>query len=456
MKRIRAHETLLALMCAAATAGQAQTLSSVQASASCSQYSIAAAGAGAGEVEYDLTLAGSETLKVTGSMAATPDSRGRFQVRDTKPLRMPAGKTTLSGSARLLSDGRTVSSVPIRFLRGTVPCSSAAPAASCTAPSSISSNFNGTSIAGGTYIWFNSNFKASGVPSSGATVSFTGGTIQFTADQPYTLSVPAGRIVFSPAATCATTTFDSLSNTWMTTVPLSGSDEIFLSGLAFLVPSSFAQVGGKVKGPVTWSGVFGTNTPGVTMNWKWSAAVYTTFSTDYNLIAVKPTHSEACAYPNSHHAGTPEGIDPVSGKPYTKFVTGGARGGGGSNFTGSWSGTGKAVPTCTNPETFCLTMLKEMQQLNGTFLPEPNWQFDVLNPNGTTSTFFTDTTGKVEVCQLPAGGYTVSEPLPENVSVIGLVVNGVFLVPEPTYSFTWAAGQQEPVILFQNTRNTPQ
>ena len=41
-------------------------------------------------------------------------------------------------------------------------------------------------------------------------------------------------------------------------------------------------------------------------------------------------------FPNSYHAGTPE---------YRKdYVIGGARGGGGSNYTGSLSGTKSKVP----------------------------------------------------------------------------------------------------------------
>jgi hypothetical protein len=138
-----------------------------------------------------------------------------------------------------------------------------------------------------------------------------------------------------------------MSNTWNTTVPLSGSDEIFLSGLAFPVPASFANAGGRVYGPVTWQGTFGASTDGITISWKWGAAVYSTFSTDYNLLGVKPTHSNSCLYINSDHAGTPEGIDPVTGLTFKNFVNGGARGGGGSNWTGSWSGTVNTV-ACSN------------------------------------------------------------------------------------------------------------
>ena len=81
----------------------------------------------------------------------------------------------------------------------------------------------------------------------------------------------------------------------------------------------------------------------MSINWKWGAAVYTSFSTEYNNLAIKPTHSNSCLLRNSDHAGTPEGISPT-GMSFQRFVIGGARGGGGSNFTGGWSGTQKITP----------------------------------------------------------------------------------------------------------------
>ncbi len=213
---------------------------------------------------------------------------------------------------------------------------------SCDASSTVVSNFNGTPIQGGNYIWFNANFTASGIPSTGATISFTGSTVTFTADQSYTVAVPNAAVTFDPNAACSSTTFDTLTNTWRTTVPIGGSDEIFLTGLAFPVPASF---GGRVQGPVTWTGQFASDAAGVSATWKWGAAVYRVFSTDYNLLGIKPTHTRACLYNNSDHAGTPEGVDPGSGQPYKSFVAGGARGGGGSNWTGSWSATG-GVSVC--------------------------------------------------------------------------------------------------------------
>jgi hypothetical protein len=220
---------------------------------------------------------------------------------------------------------------------------------SCPAQSTNISNFNGTAIQPGSFIWLNANFTASGIPSTGATISFAASTVTFTADQAYTVNVPKAAVTFDPNAACAFTTFDTQSNTWTTTVPLAGSDEIFLTGVVFPVPAGFAAVNGKVQGPVTWQGSFSSDTAGISVAWKWSAAVYNVFSLDYNVLGIKPTHTRTCLYNNSDHAGTPEGVDSNSGRPFKAFVTGGARGGGGSEWTGSWSGT-QGVQVCANPQ----------------------------------------------------------------------------------------------------------
>ena len=58
------------------------------------------------------------------------------------------------------------------------------------------------------------------------------------------------------------------------------------------------------------------------------------------MLNLKPTHTNACNVNNGDHAGTPEA------KAFQQCVTGGARGGGGSNFTGSWSGTVSTGQLC--------------------------------------------------------------------------------------------------------------
>jgi hypothetical protein len=203
----------------------------------------------------------------------------------------------------------------------------------CDAFSSIVSNFNGTTIAGNNYIWFNSIVKVSGLGSNPAIILFNESEIQFTANGTnYELSVPNTEIVFSPTATLATTNF--VGGKWVTTVPSNYTGNVFLSGLAYKVPD-----GGLPGGinPVTWSGYFSTDTSDVTVQWKWAAAVYTQFSTDYTLLGVKPIDGDKLnEYTNSDHAGTPE--------YFKSHVIGGARGGGGSNYTGSYSGTKSKTP----------------------------------------------------------------------------------------------------------------
>jgi hypothetical protein len=211
--------------------------------------------------------------------------------------------------------------------------SSAAAAESCT--SANGSNFNGNAIAGGNFIWFNAVVKVKGVDvGSGTTIELAGSTISFAAGATtYLLNVPDSVIVFSPAASEASTSFDG--TTWTTVVPASFSQNVFLDGLSFQVP-----VGGLPGGvnPVTWSGTFLSSTPGATVEWQWGAAVYTQFSTDSAALGVKPVDGDKSnPYQNSDHAGTPEN--------FKHFVTGGARGGGGSNWTGSYSGT-SAAATC--------------------------------------------------------------------------------------------------------------
>lgn len=112
---------------------------------------------------------------------------------------------------------------------------------------------------------------------------------------------------------------------------MSGSDEILLTALGIKVPVNLAAAN------VTFTGSFSADTNGISLNWKWSTAVYKTdmSQAQFNNLGVKPTHTKACLYNNSDHAGTPENVK--------NFVVGGARGGGGSNFTGSWSGTGSVT-----------------------------------------------------------------------------------------------------------------
>jgi len=208
----------------------------------------------------------------------------------------------------------------------------------CSIPGSIDSGFNGTAVvgvsSGPAYIWFNSNISLKGQP-AGTHVTLTNAQV-IVNGTPH--AVPDAIITFDNVP-CATTTFDAANNVWRTTVPTAGSDEIFLAGLAW--PTANLPGGAKV----TFQGTFATDRRGICLSWKWGAAAYKTWTLDggqpeYNAANIKPAHSGTCDYNNGDHAGTPENA------MLKKAVTGGARGGGGSNFTGSWSSTGNLCPVC--------------------------------------------------------------------------------------------------------------
>jgi len=206
----------------------------------------------------------------------------------------------------------------------------------------INSNFNGTPIAGGNTIWFSSHMKVNGLGATPVTLSITESVITFTASgQVFHLTTPNATITFDPNATHSVTSFNALTNTWVTTIPSSqaGADP-FMTGLAFVVPQ-----GGLPGGinPVSWTAHFSSSDPNISGSWQFGASVYTTFSTDYNALGV-------LAADGGGQSGTPTDFE--------RFVTGGARGGGGSNFTGSNSATGhfNAGPS-TVPEPSSMILL---------------------------------------------------------------------------------------------------
>ena len=189
-------------------------------------------------------------------------------------------------------------------------------------------NFTAKPIAAGRTLWFASELTLAKGPRDGnnifkdmtshpVRVLVTNGVITFTANGVnYSIPVPDAMITFSPLVTQATTTFDAASNRWLTTVPtvdptskrrqfdLDG--RIFASGVPMPVP-----VGGLPGGiqNVTWSAAYTTDTPGMQLQWRWGAAVYSSFSADYNALKVKPVDAVRAPWAlmiNDDQAGTPE------------------------------------------------------------------------------------------------------------------------------------------------------
>jgi hypothetical protein len=200
----------------------------------------------------------------------------------------------------------------------------------------IASSFNSISVASGSTLWFSSVASVTGVGSAPATVHIANQTISFwdSVAGNVNVSLPDADLTLTPGATSASTTFDSTSGKWSTNVPTGLAGNEFLSGYELNVPGGL--YGGNI--PVVWSAEFTTDTFGLSLNWQWAAAVYTSFSATYNSVGVKPVDSSsASSYLNFDHAGTPENDK--------TFLTGGARGSGGSNYTGTYSSSASVMPT---------------------------------------------------------------------------------------------------------------
>ncbi len=149
--------------------------------------------------------------------------------------------------------------------------------------SSISANFNGTPIAGRDTVWFTSVLKASGLGSTPVTIFVRKSTITFSSNGTnYTVPAPDVNIIFSPGATTGTITFSAAKNQWQLTVPSTGlAGNVLLNAAEYLVPQG--GLPGGIKN-VTWQANFSTDTAGISMQWQWAAAAYSSFSTDYNAI----------------------------------------------------------------------------------------------------------------------------------------------------------------------------
>ncbi|MBZ5579988.1 MAG: hypothetical protein LAP40_25805 [Acidobacteriia bacterium] len=107
-----------------------------------------------------------------------------------------------------------------------------------------------------------------------------------------------------------------------------------------------------------------------------------------------------------------------------------------------------------NLATFCLSVAKQLVDTSTTpptLTPGFGWPITLTDPTGTSNNFFTNATdGTVSICGQTAGNYTVAEGLLPGYAVYGLIVNGVSLPPQTIYSFSWAAGQTAPTVVFQN------
>ena len=206
----------------------------------------------------------------------------------------------------------------------------------CVINSSVTQDFNSTEIPAGRFIWFNSAFSTGslGTGTAPVTITVTNSKISFTANSvQYLLDVPDAHIRFDALATIASTEF--VNNVWETTVPRNFSDYIFMNGLSYKVPVNFPE---NITN-VVWTADISIDKTGITLDRRWSAAVYTSFAANAG-VNVKPITSNLLdSYLNSDDAGTPEN--------FKSFVVAGAKGSGGTNYTGTFTTT--QTSTCAVP-----------------------------------------------------------------------------------------------------------
>jgi parallel beta-helix repeat protein len=246
----------------------------------------------------------------------------------------PSGDASGTGDA-LRANGNSVQFQP--FATSPFGNPPAAIISAGSARSSLQTNFNAgsSSITGGNYLWFNSVMKPTFSSSGPATITFSASTVKLLLANgtSITATAPGAVIRFSPATTVATTSFDVASNMWLTNLPakqLSGN--VFLDGFAFRLPAGIGAH--DLKGAI-WNATFSSSDAGVSINWQYGVSVYNSHFLDngYAGLGVKPVDdSQNSLYKNSHHAGTPESV-------LQDFLGNGGTGGGGSNFTGSYSPT---------------------------------------------------------------------------------------------------------------------
>ena len=239
----------------------------------------------------------------------------------------------------------------------------------------------------GQIIWFNSNLTQlqGNIPNSDFQIYISGGKITFGST---TLTVPDAVISFSTSVNCATTTFDTTNNRWLTTLPLSAAynaQEIFAAGLAYQLPSNFQGFSS-----FTWSADISSTASGIIASWEVGASNWLVsqngvdfpalseqpFVPNYNGMEVNAAYGncQLCSGNSQDQAGAPEfqgrssvfvgafgsgcggGCGQIERQIKTKGEWGGGGGGGNDNWTGPFSCVPQSVQVCQAGQAGCLAL----------------------------------------------------------------------------------------------------
>ena len=193
-------------------------------------------------------------------------------------------------------------------------------------------NFNSTPKAPTpSSLWLNIHTKLANtnLVNNGDYLLYSGGTITLTgvSSTPAVSGVviPNGKIVADNTVVSPTTSYDMGSNTWVTKVPPGySSSDIFISGAIITSSTGFTVGAGKAS---TITGSFFSNRPSFKQAWFYGIGAYQP-PFDYSAIGGA---GQVVSVGGGVQAGTPI--------PEKAFLVAGGSGGGGSNFTGSYSST---------------------------------------------------------------------------------------------------------------------
>jgi hypothetical protein len=279
----------------------------------------------------ELTASGRIPTTFPGSVTFTPAGT-TDTVNTSGTFSGLSGKCVVTGTAAL--EVGLDRKIPI-IINGGTSATLTCTAYVCTIPPS------GTQISGGAVSWNHFNTvgsndvvrinahigKPNGIPANEATtVQFTGVTFVLNGQ---TYPLPDDFLIFDPSAPATpTTSFDSTflpNGRWVTTLnPNNLFDEIFFDWQAVPVD---ANISGGASATISYTTKSTDND--LAFSWQWSAAAYTYWPGN-NQAEILPFHQ-------SLHAGTP--LNPA----VQQSLIQGPRGDGGSNYTGSWSGTGNGA-----------------------------------------------------------------------------------------------------------------
>jgi hypothetical protein len=204
-----------------------------------------------------------------------------------------------------------------------------------------------TQIPAGSTIWFTSVLKAVRTADGSAITSpiridVRQSRITF-GSWPHVITMPDSTIVLDPSISVPFRLWTGPEKLNVTYSPSQVLKEALFDALPYEAPEPFSP---RSSGPVTWTATFAASRPGITIDWAWSAAVYSQFGAVGSfqlkplsgpIAQVEPQAGPPDLYENADPAGTAEA--------YKQYVIAGAMGTGAPQYTGERSDTA-SVTAC--------------------------------------------------------------------------------------------------------------